>query len=165
MSNNILALDQSSRITGYAIFQDSKLVSYGHFTLTNDNIDNRLVEFKQQIIQLIDEHKIDKVIYEDIQMQSNITNNVQTFKILAEIIGVLAETLTELNIPHESILASVWKSHLNIKGRNRAEQKRNAQQYVIDNYNRKPTQDEADAICIGESYIYHSTSIQDFNWE
>lgn len=165
MSINILALDQSSRVTGYAIFQDSKLLLYGHFTLSDEDIDNRLVQFRNTVIQLINDHKIDKVVYEDIQLQSNITNNVQTFKILAEIIGVLTETLTELNIPHESVLASVWKSNLKIKGKNRAEQKRNAQQYVIDTYNRKPTQDEADAICIGESYIYHNAPKIDFNWE
>lgn len=99
-------------------------------------------------------------------MQSNISNNVQTFKILAEVVGVLSETLEEINIPHESVLATVWKSNLKIKGRNRAEQKRNAQQYVIDNYNKKPTQDEADAICIGISSLFHkSTQQNDFNWE
>lgn len=95
-------------------------------------------------------------------MQSNITNNVQTFKVLAEIYGVLSETLEELNIPHESILSTVWKSRLNIKGRTRTEQKQNAQQYVINTYNQKPTQDEADAICIGVSYL---NKPKDFNWE
>lgn len=160
--HNLLALDQSSHVTGYAIFQDNKLKTFGHFSLTNDNLDTRLVQFKEEILKLIDKYEISQVIYEDIQLQSNIQNNIQTFKILAEIYGVLSETLEEINIPHESILAASWKKKLNIKGRSRVDQKRNAQQYVVNNYQQKPTQDEADAICIGLSYI---TQPQDFNWE
>ena len=49
-----------------------------------------------------------------------------TFKVLAEILGVLEELLTELKIPYETVFASSWKSSLNIKGRDRATQKRNA---------------------------------------
>ena len=37
--SNLLALDQSSRITGYAIFEDSKLVKYGKFEVSDNNID------------------------------------------------------------------------------------------------------------------------------
>lgn len=103
----------------------------------------------------------DQVLFEDIQLQNNILNNVQTFKILAEVFGIIEELLTEEEIPHEAILAGTWKSTLGIKGKNRAEQKRNAQQYVINTYNIKPTQDECDSICINAHY--HSKNKKTFD--
>lgn len=64
--------------------------------------------------------------------------------------------MTRLNISHTSILAASWKSGLGISGRTRLEQKKNAQNYVVNKYKvtPTPTQDECDAICIGEYYIH-----------
>ena len=61
--------------------------------------------------------------------------------------------LDELKLPYEVIASSSWKSTLGIKGRARAEQKKNAQIYVNVIYGIKATQDECDAICIGTHYI------------
>ena len=66
--NNLLALDQSSRITGYAIFSDGKLIHHGKFTLEDDDIGIRLVEFRNKIISLIHEYFITEVAFEEIQM-------------------------------------------------------------------------------------------------
>lgn len=150
----VLALDQSSHINGYAVFQNDKLLKYGKFSLNDNDIGKRLVNFRQQIIELIENYSPDMVIFEDIQQQNNIANNIQTFKILAEVYGILFELLTSLNINHTSILASSWKSGLKISGKTRPEQKKNTQNYVINKYNVTPTQDECDAICIGEYYIH-----------
>jgi Holliday junction resolvasome RuvABC endonuclease subunit len=99
---------------------------------------------------------------EDIQLQNNVQNNVQTFKTLAEVFGVIYELLTEMNIKNSAVLASSWKSTLGIKGRTRPEQKKNAQEYVINTYGKKPTQDECDAICIGCHRIFSKS--EDFDW-
>ena len=158
---NLLALDQSSHITGYAVFQNSKLIKYGKFSIDDSDIGVRLVKIRNIIKDLIDQYQINEVVMEDIQLQSNIMNNVQTFKILAEVFGVIYELLTELNIENSAVLASTWKSTLGIKGKTRAEQKRNAQIYIQNNYNIKPTQDECDAICIG---LHHVTKNIGFDW-
>lgn len=152
---NILALDQSSRITGWAIFENKKLKSYGKFDASkfSDDLADRLWYIRNQVKQLIEEYNITEVIMEDIQMQSNTVNNVKTFKVLAEVFGVISEMLYELKLPQSAILASSWKSALGIKGRARAEQKQNAQKWVEENYQIKPTQDECDAICIGASQL------------
>lgn len=148
----ILSLDQASKTTGWAVFNDDKLIDFGHFTFEHSDIGQRLVAIRNKIEELINTYAPDYVIFEDIQQQNNVANNVQTFKVLAQVYGVISELLTELHISHSSILSTTWKSTLGIKGKNRAEQKRNAQQYVIDIYNVKPTQDESDAICIGTHY-------------
>lgn len=150
---NLLALDQASRTSGYAVFIDGELKDHGTFTFSDDNIDTRLVKIKQRVLELIDKYSINKVVFEDIQQQGNVANNIQTFKVLAEVYGVIAATLQERNIPHESILASSWKSALGVKGRTRPEQKKNAQMYVQATYGVKPSQDACDAICIGSAYL------------
>ena len=149
----ILALDQASRTTGWAVFNDNTLLTYGKFTVSEDDIGERLYAIKNHVQNLISKYEINEIVFEDIQLQNNILNNVQTFKVLAEVFGILEELFTELKIPHSAVLASSWKSTLGIKGRTRPEQKKNAQLYVEQTYNTKATQDESDAICIGSHYL------------
>ena len=151
--SNILALDQSSRCTGFSVFKDGKLFTYGKFTFEDVDLGERLCKIKNKVLELINNYDIDELIFEDIQLQSNVTQNVQTFKVLAEVYGLIDQVASELKIPHRSYLASSWKSQLGIKGKDRAEQKRNAQKYVMNTYGVKCTQDEADAICIGDCAV------------
>ena len=159
----LLALDQSSRVTGYAIFEDENLIDCGKFELQEDNFGKRLFHFKKQIINLIDKYNIDEVAFEDIYQDDNKINNVQTFKKLSEVYGVLSELLTEIDIPHQSFLAVEWKPTVGIKGGKRPEQKRLAQSFILNKYNKKVTQDEADAICIGIHYLQKQKN-KDFDW-
>ena len=153
MSRRILALDQSSRTSGYAIFVEGRLETFGHFTIKDEDIGIRLLKIRQQVETLVNKYNITEVIMEDIQLQTNISNNVSTFKALAEVFGVIYELLTEMNIKVTSALASSWKSKLKIKSRQRQQQKQEAQELVSTLYSVKATQDEADAICIGTYYL------------
>lgn len=157
---NILALDQSSRTTGYAIFRDGQLYSYGSFTVTDADIGDRLYKIRSKVSELIDDFDIDEVALEDIYMDKNQINNVNTFKILAEVFGVIYELLVEIKIPRSAVLAGTWKSTCEIKGKARQEQKKNAQKYVLDTYNVKANQDTCDAICIGTHIIKQNLT----NW-
>ena len=161
---NLLALDQSSRISGYAIFQEGKLIKWGKIVVEDNDIGLRLVKIRKEVENLITTYNINEVIIEDIQLQGNVTNNVQTFKTLAEVFGVIYELVTELNIKNSAVLASYWKSTLWIKGKTRPEQKRNAQEFIQKTYNIKPTQDECDAICIGCHHLIHKVSNDSFDW-
>ena len=151
--SRLLALDQASKVTGWAIFEDGELKSYGKISLDDPNTDIRLVQLRQGIQTLVADYNIDEVIFEDIQQQNNVANNVWTFKVLAEVYGVVSELLQEIQIPHSTVLAASWKSTLGIKGRTRAEQKKNAQLYVEQNYGIHVIQDIADAVCIGTHHI------------
>jgi Holliday junction resolvasome RuvABC endonuclease subunit len=158
----LLALDQSSRITGWAVFDGDKLVAHGKISVDDPDIGERLYKIKTQVMELIDKYEITEIVFEDIQLQTNVVQNVRTFKVLAEVFGVLYETFTELEIPNEAVLAASWKSTLGIRGADRATQKRNAAEYVANTYNIKATQDECDAICIGTHYI--KTNPESFDW-
>lgn len=146
----ILSFDQASRVSGYAVFEDGNLIHFGKFCFDDDDFGVRLKNIRNMVKKLIDTWNPDEIIFEDIQFQSNVGNNVETFKKLAEVFGVIYELVTELDISHRTVLSTVWKSKLKIGGKKRAEQKSNAQKHVLETYGVKATQDESDAICIGE---------------
>ena len=152
---NLLALDQASRVSGYAVFNpQGKLIAYGKFIADEQDIGERLVFIKNKVAELIEKYDISEVIMEDIQQQEN----VQTFKVLAEVFGVIYEYLTEIKMPNQSVLACEWRKTLHIPGYQRAEQKRNTQAWVAKEYGVKATQDECDAIAIGTHYIMRNFS-------
>lgn len=161
----VLALDQSTRVTGWAVFADSALQEYGKFDAENAGADigKRLTYIKDKVKTLIDKHNIQKVLIEEIQLQNTVGNNVVTYKKLAYVQAVLIQMFDELKLPYEIIASSSWKSTLSIKGRARAEQKKNAQIYVNTTYGIKATQDECDAICIGTHYA-KKPSDEGFDW-
>lgn len=157
----ILALDQSSRVSGWAFFNDDELIEYGKIDLSNEpQVGERLHKLRCLIRDMIQELKIEKVILEDIYLDNQKVNNVYTFKTLAEVFGVLFELCIDLDIPVEAVLAKTWKTTLNIQGKTRNEQKKSAQDWVQKKYNIKLSQDEADAICIGAHIIYQTVN----NW-
>ena len=160
----LLALDQSSRITGWAIFKDNELKDYGKITLEDENIGIRLNKLRDKLTQLILDNDVDEVAFEDIYMDGQRVNNVSTFKVLAEVFGVCWELFTDMELPNTPVLAGTWKSTLGIRGKTRPEQKRNAQRYVIEHYNVAPTQDECDAICIG-IHTLKTKKNNNYNWE
>lgn len=154
----MLALDQASKVTGWAIFVDNKLDSYGKIDVGNYyEIGDRLYNLRKQVKELIEKNNIEKVILEDIYLDGNHVNNVSTFKILAEVFGVLYELCVEMEIKVDAVLAGTWKSTLGIKGKTRPEQKKNAQIWVQEQYGIKAIQDTVDAICIGAHATKHTT--------
>ena len=157
----ILALDQASNVSGWAIFDNDNLEQYGKIDVSQHyDLGERLHILRQEVEHIIDDEHIDKVILEDIYMDGQRVNNVQTFKVLAEVFGVLYELCVDMEKPVDAVLAGTWKSTLGIKGKTRAEQKRAAQAWVVNTYGKKPTQDECDAICIGT----HAIRTAGFDW-
>ena len=141
---NVLALDQSTTLSGYAIFINQNLEKSGIFKPTGELFE-RIHKTKEYIRELIQDNNIEYVFIEDIQYQKN----QKTYKILANLQGVIINLLVELNIQFEIISPSVWKSWNGIKGRKREQQKENTKKKVKEIFERDFEEDEADAICIG----------------
>ena len=150
----ILGLDQSSNYTGFAIFEDDKLIKYGLFDVHDIKKDTNGDLFYLEKIQnnlmfldrIIKEYNIDFVAIEDIQKQTNIL----TYKKLAWLQGNLVQYLYNLGIKFTIISPSKWRSILGIKGRGRTVVKKNTIKYVEDKFNINiKKDDESDAIAIG----------------
>lgn len=64
-----LALDQASKVTGYAIFDDTKLVKYGTFTTTAADDIERFAMVRAWLLSMISSWRPDYIGIEGIQFQ------------------------------------------------------------------------------------------------
>ena len=151
-SKFIIALDQSTQLTGYAIFQDKDLIAHGVFSPSGD-YEHRIVKLRQWLLDKLEPLKSNvEVYFEDIQLQDLGGGNigVTTFKKLAHVQGALIVTCIEEDVPYTIVPAATWRKTCGVKGRVRSEYKPAAQAHVLEKYKIQATEDEADAICIGE---------------
>ena len=155
-TQRILALDAATNITGYAIYDNKVLVSYGTFkTEADDNATNRINEVKHWLLAAIEKWEPDFVGVEHIQLQAyggNSAFQVETYRVLANLQGVIMDTLFEKSIDSGLVYPSEWRKYCGISGgdSHRENKKKAAQEKVMLWYNQHCTQDEADAICIGK---------------
>ena len=161
----ILALDAATKVTGYAIYDNNTLVSYGVYK-ANEELEaaERINEIKHWLEAAIDNWQPDFVGIENIQLQSFGSSGkyqVEMYRILANLQGVLIDTLFEKHIPCDLAYSSEWRKYCGVgDGKGRENKKRQAQEKVELWYNQKCTQDEADAICIGKFFCNYIKSKQ-----
>lgn len=148
----ILALDQSSKSTGWAVFENGKLIDKG-LIKTNGSLIDRLIRQEKEIKEILHYFKIEKVFLEDIQLQKSVGNNVVTFKALAFTLGSLEMMLTKEHYPYRVIPPATWRKICGIAGTKRAIQKENAKAFVLEKFNEECQEDICDAICLGYSQI------------
>lgn len=160
----ILALDQATHVSGYAIFNNKNLIDFGAFETTQGTDIERSVQVKQWMISLIDQFEIDFVGLEGIQYQS--AAGVTTFETLARLQGILAATCVEEKTPYKIVPTNTWRSHCGVKGKTRPDRKRSMQRLVKDWFSLQPSEDECDAIGIGKYFSDTMTpKVEIVDWE
>lgn len=148
----LLALDQASRVTGVAIFDDDKLVKYGTFEIkSNQELGKRLTQFLENLDKLYAAYHFDAIAYEDIQLQMG---NVETYRKLAYIQAMILFWCEKNEKNLYCLSPSHWRKVLKEKygmswGRKRIEQKQTAIDFIQEYYKKEVDSDTADAICIG----------------
>ena len=163
--NNVfrtLALDQATRVTGYSIYDNNKLVKYGVFeTNLSDEIE-RDHSLKVWLINMINNWKPDLIGLEDIQLQnfgekgkgkefcSANGVGIQTYKTLAHLQGILMETCFENKVSYVVCPPATWRAYCKVTGKSKADKKRSMQLKVKELFDISVTNDEADAIGIGK---------------
>lgn len=159
--DRVLALDAATIDSGYALYDGNQLVTFGVFHVDSRlPVTERINKVKQWMLTAIEEWKPDFVGIEHIQLQvyrnqdnGAIMRQVETYRVLANLQGVLLDALFEANIPSDLVISSVWREYCGVGGRDREAKKRAAQSKVLSWYNLGCTQDEADAICIGKYFV------------
>ena len=160
----ILALDQATHISGYAIFSNKNLIDYGTFEATGTNDIERSIQVKQWMVSLIDQFQIDFVGIEGIQYQT--AAGVTTFETLARLQGILAATCYEEKVSYKIASTNTWRAHCGVQGRTRPDKKRSMQRLVQEWFKIKPTEDEADAIGIGKYFCdIQAPKVEIIDWE
>lgn len=158
----ILALDLSTKQSGFSIGTDGILQKHGFFSASSNNPIKRIIKMRDQITKLIKINKINKIIMEQVRPELN----SHTMKVLMWLQAAIVIAACEIdpNIECEFIGASSWRAQLKIKqgrGVKRDSLKLQDIQYVKNKYNIETNDDQADAICIFDAYWIKQ---QDFNW-
>ena len=164
-----LALDQASYVTGYSIYDGTKLVKYGTFTTTGANEIERFTMMRAWLLSMLTSWKPDYVGIEGIQFQEEGGGQrmgITVFQTLARLQGILMMTCYEQRIPYEICATNTWRHTCGVKGKSRTDKKRSMQLLVEKWHGVQVSEDEADAIGIGYhlvNFIQKNTEVS--NWE
>lgn len=155
-SKRVIGLDQATRVSGYSIYENGKLIKYGTYKADGYNAIDRDANLRNWLVSMIQAWQIDFVGIEGVQMQDNLAGGAQmgvtTFEALARLQGILMIALYDLKIDFDVVHTSVWRQHCGVKGKSRADKKKSMRMLVKDWYDMDVTEDEADAIGIGKYY-------------
>lgn len=149
----ILALDQATAISGYAVLEDGVCIESGVIDLSRDkDAERRIGYMMTSLCHIIATSNADLVVFEDIQKQVN----VSTYKSLARIQGAIMTWCYYHDVEFYCILPTAWRKKLGFhqgKGVKSKELKQQAIAYIKDRLDKDVGPDEADAICIGLSHF------------
>ena len=112
----ILAVDQA-RHGAWAIYDYEKkeLLEYGTWAFENKNFtfEQAILHIEALLDEVIRTHDIDAVFLEDIQLRQN----VQSFKRLAQLQGVLVNLCEKTNILYNLVAPTQWQNFCKARGR------------------------------------------------
>ena len=156
----VLSLDQAAVTTGWALFENNKLINKGSFTIKKTlPIEVRLWQIQQSLLDVIyknlNDRNPDIIVFEGIQQQSN----VETFRKLAMVQAAILLLCYDLGIKYIIYSPSEWRAiNGGGYGRKREEQKNAAIVKAKEWYQVEVDSDIADAINIGHAYLINRTN-------
>ena len=161
----ILALDPSTKSTGWAIFTDGSLTKYGVITAGSTNLFHRIDKMIEEINKIISEYLPAEVVLEDV-IPDDVKHNQNVFNALKYLQGYILHTLDDNKITnYKFYTASEWRSKCGIgtgPGIKRNSLKPQDIAFVKKYYNIDVNDDIADAICIGYAYTHKPIPVQKF---
>lgn len=157
----ILALDQASMITGYAVFNNGDLVNFGKLT-TDKTVSpaDRFEEMCRQIHLLFLKSKADIIIFEDVSLRASI----KTLITLSRLQGAIMDMSYLHNTAFKIYAPTQWRKVLGFnqgKEIKRDALKEQAIDYVYKCYGITAKDDVAEAICIGLAYLKDSGIVEE----
>lgn len=146
---NLIAFDQSTTATGWAVMEMSsaKIVGYGVIRPTGVTNERIRITIKK-CMTLCKKFDVAFVYIEGIQVQ----RNPKVYEILAKLEGTLEICLEEKGYFVNIVKAAEWRKRVGIKNRKRAEVKAEAIEMVKDLYELEPTEDECEAILFAKAF-------------
>ena len=102
----ILSLDTSTKITGYAVFYDGKLVRYSSIDKSGKkDLTERMAAMTYDLITLIEREAPDVVVVEE----TVVTRNPQTQRMLTMILGAIFGTCICNNLNYCALRPTQWR--------------------------------------------------------
>ena len=163
----VLAIDASTKSTGVALFDDTKLIKYTCLTASSNDVIKRIQKIIQELNVFIGNKTIDKVILEEVRPEETI-QNMKTHRALmwmqAAINFLLHENYPKMKV--EYVYPNSWRSACGIRtgrGMRREALKVADINFVKETYNITVNDDIADAIGIGHAFVNQLNN--EINWE
>ena len=145
-SNTLLALDVSTSSTGWAIFENGKLIHCGTIKLSNKDTVKRISSMTNRIDCLIKTHNIKQVAIEDVYFKNGF---IDAHAILNVIKGAIMYMLSLNGLKAEYIAPVTWKRHFGIIGKDYDENKKLAISKCKELTGKKYQEDCAEATLLG----------------
>ena len=148
----VLSMDQSTRVSGYCLFENGEYVVSGIIDMNKSKLDTyeRSFEMAKALWKIIKKYKPDHLIIEDTQQQ----NNVKTVIILSRLQGMIIGYAEAHGVKTHILLPSQWRAELRYSQGSkvkRAELKQQSIDYVKNNYNLELPEDECEAIALNDA--------------
>ncbi len=149
----ILAFDQSTKKTGWAVFRDKKLTKCELIDCDDKNLSpaERFEKMCRAVQDVIDRVKPDLIVLEDVAMQTNAYSLIT----LSRLQGVIISACFQNHIEFYICPPSSWRKDLGFKqgkGHPRKDLKKQAIAYCKDHHGVDLDEDRADAVCIGDAF-------------
>ena len=171
----ILALDASTKNSGYAIFKEKELIKYGCIQSSKTNVIERILYMIKEIDKLITEYQVEKIILEEVLPKNEAYDdgashhaNPKVFKPLMWLQGGInfMVHMNHKDLEIEYIMPNEWRAKVGIRtgrGVKRETLKSADIKFVYDTFGIEVNDDIADACGIGWAYIKDSQK-QVFDW-
>lgn len=153
--SKILSLDTSTKVTGYAVFNDKKITYYSSIDKSGiKDGDKRLRAMIKDLATLIEREAPDTVVVEE----TVVTRNPQTQRMLSMILGAVLGVCVSYNIKYCALRPTQWRK--SVRGddeklpRKRDELKKWSINKVDELFGIQGIGDDvSDAILIGQAFI------------
>ena len=150
-SLKLIAFDQSTRATGWCVMElrTAQIVESGVIIpKKNDDTIDRIIYTIKRCLNLVRTHEVAFVFIEGVQVQ----RNPRVYEILAKLAGALEVMLYESGYLVNVAKASEWRKRVGIKGRKRADVKKEAIEMVKELYDLEVSEDEAEAVLFARAF-------------
>lgn len=146
----ILSFDQSTRCSGYAVFENGKYIESGVVDMNKSKLetDRRSFEMAKELWKIIKKYKPNHLIIEDTQQQ----NNVKTVITLARLQGMVIGYAEAHGVKVHILLPSQWRAALSYTQGPKVKRQMLKQQsidYVKKNFGLELPEDECEALAEG----------------
>lgn len=147
-----LALDLSTKSSGWAIYENQELKDYGCIGAGSANLYHRIDKMIEELSAILDKYNIDNVLIEEV-VPENVHNNNNTYKALMYLQGFVMHLLDRYKLNNiKFYTSSEWRKKCGIhtgRGVHRESLKPKDVAFVKSQFGISVNDDIADAICIG----------------
>ena len=151
-----LAIDASTKSTGWSIFDGQDLKDYGCITASSNNLFHRIHKMVDELKKIIEQHSVKEIAIEDV-IPDDVHHNQNVYKALTYLQGYLLELFDEMSIKKITFyVSSEWRKKCAIhtgRGIKRESLKPLDIAFVKNQYGLDVNDDVADAICIGFAHL------------